>query len=70
MKYKTEELFWQLVGGILAVLSLAFVSWLGDFNYPEERGTSAVVVLLIYTLWFFAGAISMCRFVNHLKGIK
>jgi hypothetical protein len=68
MKYKTEELFWQVIGGVLAVLSLAVVSWLGDFNYPSERGSSTLVVLLVYVLWFFAGAISMCNFVNYIKG--
>lgn len=65
-----EDIFWKLMGGILAVLSLALVSWIGDFNYPDERGTSALVVFLVYTLWFIAGAITMKNFLKHIRGGK
>ena len=63
----TEQIFWQLIGGILAVLSLALVSWIGDFNYPDGRGSTAVFVVFVYLLWFIAGAITMSNFINHIK---
>jgi hypothetical protein len=56
-----EDVFWQFIGGMLGVLSLALVSWVGDFPYPEERGGTALFIVFVYVLWFIFGARFMAR---------
>ena len=66
MNNKIENLLWQIMGGVGAVFSLAIISWVGDFNYPDERGGTALFIMLVYVLWFIAGV----RFMKHIRGGK
>ena len=59
--------FWSLVGGLLAVTSLGLVSWIGNFKYPDGRGSEMLFVVLVYAIWFIAGAVAMNNFIIRIS---
>lgn len=63
-----QRFFWRLMGGLAAMLSINLVVWLAGFKYPAVGSPEAITIIIIYVLWFVAGAMTADRFLRNIKG--